>query len=100
MIESTEVEKFIGIRENITLQLGEILTSFDVSSLCPSVPIPPTLAYLGDLLRMNNFNQFEIKEFLTLTNLCMRQNNFHLEDGFDDQKEGTAIGNPSQQICS
>ncbi|KAJ8959003.1 hypothetical protein NQ317_003253 [Molorchus minor] len=39
------------------LQDGEILISFDVCSLFPSVPIPQTLDYLRNLLELNNFSQ-------------------------------------------
>ncbi|KAJ8947800.1 hypothetical protein NQ318_019472, partial [Aromia moschata] len=42
--------------KNIQLQEGEILVSFDVCSLFPSVPIPQTLDYLRELLELNGIH--------------------------------------------
>lgn len=86
--------EFIDTVKNITLQPGEILVSFDVSSLFPSVPIPQTLQYLKDLLNSNNMSPLEVEAYVHLTNLCMQQNCFQIENTFYEQKEGTAMGNP------
>ena len=69
---------FINQINNIQLQEGEVLISFDVCSLFPSVPIPQSLNYLRDLLELNNISQGVVKEYIDLTKLCMKQNCFHL----------------------
>lgn len=84
---------FINKVNNIQLQEGEFLISFDVCSLFPSVPIPQTLDYLRDLLESNNLSQEVIDEYIKLTKLCMKQNCFQFNNNFFEQHEGTAMGN-------
>ncbi|KAJ8980916.1 hypothetical protein NQ317_011557 [Molorchus minor] len=85
--------EFIKKLNNIQLQDGEILISFDVCSLFPSVPIPQTLDYLRNLLELNNFSQEVVNEYINLTKLCMKQNCFQFNNSFFEQHEGTAMGN-------
>src|SRR5688572_9712254 len=47
--------EFISRVQNIKLNDGEVLISFDVSSLFPSVSIPRALDHLKDLLFENGF---------------------------------------------
>lgn len=84
---------FIDRIKNIQLQQGEILISFDVCSLFPSIPIPQTLDYLKDLLETNGLRKEVVKEYIELTKLCMKQNCFQFNSGFFEQHEGTAMGN-------
>lgn len=50
-------QKVIGVSfKKVSLRPGEVLVSFDVTDLCPSVPIPQILKYLEDLLRKNTEN--------------------------------------------
>ncbi|KAJ8938129.1 hypothetical protein NQ318_004699 [Aromia moschata] len=75
--------EFIDYIKNIQLQEGEILVSFDVCSLFPSVPIPQTLDYLRELLELNGLDDKIIKEYIGL-----------LYNGeYFQQHEGTAMGN-------
>ncbi|KAJ8983150.1 hypothetical protein NQ317_016249 [Molorchus minor] len=85
--------EFIKKLNNIQLQDGEILISFDVCSLFPSVPIPQILDYLRNLLELNNFSQEVVNEYINLTKLCMKQNCFQFNNSFFEQHEGTAMGN-------
>ncbi|EFA11664.1 hypothetical protein TcasGA2_TC008528 [Tribolium castaneum] len=79
--------EFINKVKDITLHEDELLVSFDVSSLFPSVPIPQTLTYLKDL------EQQVINEYIQFTELCMKQNIFQFSGKFFEQQEGTAMGN-------
>src|SRR5699024_3587640 len=72
---------------------SELLVSFDVSSLFPSVPIPQTLEYLKELLQENRLDDKIVKEYIQLTEICMKQNIFQFNDKFYQQREGTAMGN-------
>jgi hypothetical protein len=47
---------FINSIKDIKLKDSEILVSFDVNSLFPSVPIPQTLEYLKELLLENHLD--------------------------------------------
>lgn len=85
--------EFINKIKDVKLSENEILVSFDVSSLFPSVPVPKTLEYLREVLEYNNFDQDTIKELITLTQLCMNQNVFQYKGEFFEQLEGTAMGN-------
>ncbi|XP_060518228.1 uncharacterized protein LOC132696986 [Cylas formicarius] len=82
---------FMEKLKDIHLEDNEILVSFDVSSLFPSVPIPQTLEYLRELLQLNNLSPEAINEYLILTKLCMDQNYFLYNNNVYQQLEGTAM---------
>jgi hypothetical protein len=84
---------FINRIKDIKLIDSEILVSFDVSSLFPSVPIPQTLEYFKELLLENHLDDKIVKEYIQLTEICMKQNIFQINDKFYQQNEGTAMGN-------
>ncbi|KAJ8953018.1 hypothetical protein NQ318_015380, partial [Aromia moschata] len=78
---------------NCKKEEGEILVSFDVCSLFPSVPIPQTLDYHRELLELNGLDDKIIKEYIRLTSICMNQNCFQYNGEYFQQHEGTAMGN-------
>ena len=79
--------------QNLQLSDSEILVSFDVSSLFPSVPIKLALRYLETTLIDNNIDRDKISDLLKLTELCMDQNYFQFNDSFFKQTDGTTMGN-------
>nr|CAI5849577.1 unnamed protein product [Callosobruchus analis] len=85
--------EFINKIKDLKLNENEILVSFDISSLFPSVPVPKTLEYLRELLTYNNYEQVAINELIMLTQLSMAQNVFQYKGEFFEQHEGTAMGN-------
>lgn len=85
--------EFINKIKDLELLEGEILASFDVCSLFPSVPVTQTLIYLRELLTLNSFSADIIDEYVHLTRLCMSQNVFQFKKEFFEQLEGTAMGN-------
>jgi hypothetical protein len=84
---------FINRIKGIRLKDSEILVSFDVSSLFPSVPIPQTLEHLKELLLENHLDDKIVMEYIQLTEICMKQNIFQINDKFYPLNEGTAMGN-------
>jgi hypothetical protein len=84
---------FINRIKDIRLKDSEILVSFDVSSLFPSVPIPQTLEHLKELLLENHLDDKIVMEYIQLTEICMKQNIFQINDKFYPLNEGTAMGN-------
>lgn len=84
------IDKF----KDFNLQEGEILVSFDVTSLFPSIPLDVAYDVLEKIFKDNHFNYFEIEELLSLTRLCMQQNVFLYQGAFYKQRDGTSMGNP------
>lgn len=85
--------EFINKIKDLELQESEILVSFDVCSLFPSVPVPQTMTYLRELLVENNLDLDKINEYVNLTTHCMSQNCFQINGKIYEQHEGTAMGN-------
>lgn len=85
--------QFINKIKDLKLNKDEILVSFDVSALFPSIPIPQTLEYLKSFLENNNVESVKVDEYLKLTKVCMDQNYFQINNKFYQQTEGTAMGN-------
>lgn len=77
--------------KNIKLKPSEMLISFDVTSLFPSIPIPETIEILKNTLLLNNMPNAE--EYISLTKLCMEQNYFVYNGDYYKQCQGTAMGN-------
>jgi uncharacterized protein (UPF0335 family) len=84
---------FISKIQNITLKRSEILVSFDVESLFPSVPIPETMNFLKQWLTSKGLPDDIIKEYINLTNLVMNQNYFIYNQTCYKQEFGTTMGN-------
>jgi hypothetical protein len=79
---------------NIKIKENEILISFDVVALFPSIPIEITIGFLKEWLNELKIEDNKIKELINLTKLCMSQNVFQFNEKFYEQSTGTAMGNP------
>src|SRR5436190_3915956 len=86
--------EFINEIKNIKLTEDEYLVSFDVEALYPNVPMDKTLNLVNDWLLSLNLSPQEIKEYMILINLCMKQNTFQFNNKYYTQLDGTAMGNP------
>lgn len=86
--------EFIDEVRDVLLKPEEVLVSFDVSSLFPSVPIEPTLDLLDTWLRWNQIAEDQIKAYVNLTEFCLTNNFFQYDGKFYTQSEGLAMGNP------
>lgn len=85
--------EFIEKVKNIELTDNEILVSFDVTSLFPSVPVKQTLVYLKDMLLDNGLDNEKVQQFINLADICMLQNFFQFNNKYYQQCDGTAMGN-------
>jgi hypothetical protein len=79
---------------NNKIKENEILISFDVVALFPSIPIEITIGFLKEWLNELKIEDNKIKELINLTKLCMSQNVFQFNEKFYEQSTGTAMGNP------
>ena len=79
---------------NITINNDEILVSFDVISLYPSVPIAHTLKIIENWLLTINLLEATRCLFKDTTKFCMNQNQFEFNGSYYKQTSGTTMGNP------
>jgi hypothetical protein len=85
--------EFVKKVKTITLKEDEILASFDVVALYPSVPIPEALKVIADWLHHQNISDDLASTYYELTNLCMDQTQFQMGGKYYEQQFGTAMGN-------
>ena len=86
--------EFINSIKNITIEENEVLVSFDVTALYPNVPLNIAIELIEDWLISINVPKNEISEYMTLVNLCMKENVFQFQNLLYRQTNGTAMGNP------
>lgn len=85
--------EFVDKIKDVKLKSNEIMVSFDVCSLFPSIPVNETMIYLREFLSKNNVESQKVNEFVKLTEICMNQNYFKFNNEFYKQLDGTAMGN-------
>ena len=87
---------FVNRAKGLTLQLGECLTSYDVTSLFTSVPIDPALNIIKDLLekdeKLNDRRVLSVQNIIELLGFCLQNTYFSFQNKFYEQVEGTAMG--------
>ena len=95
---------FVSRTKGLTLQLGECLTSYDVTSLFTSVPIDPPLNIFKDLLKkdkkLNDRTVLSVQNIIELLGFCLHNTYFSFQDKFYKQVEGAAMGSPISPIAA
>jgi hypothetical protein len=87
-IEFTEKLREFEIEED------ELLVSFDVTSLYPSIPIDIAKQNMEDWLVSARVDMHKVNCYMEVVNLCMEENYFKFRDNVYKQTEGTSMGNP------
>ena len=81
----------------------EIMVSFDVTALFPSVPVKEAMILLEDWLLQQKSNiswKVKVRSYLKLARLCMEENYFTFRGNFYKQTKGAPMGNPlSPFLC-
>ena len=72
---------------------NDILASFDVESLYPSIPVGEALDLLRVWLAEQDLSVEEQEMYHELTTVCMSQNYFQFNSAYYQQIHGTAMGN-------
>lgn len=80
--------------KDVKISEDEMMVSFDVESLFPSVPLEKTLNVLKNHLGRKNINKNLKEMIMKAAELSMHQNQFQYKNRYYKQKSGLAIGNP------
>ena len=90
--------------KGLTLQMGECLSSYDVTSLFTSVPIDPSLNIIKDLLendeKLNDRTVLSVQNIMELLGFCLHNTYFSFQNKFYEQVEGVAMGSPVSAIVA
>ena len=78
--------------EGFELRRGEILVSFDVAALFPSVPVPDALKSLRQHLERSRAPQHHVEAYLLVAEICMNQNFFSFRGKYWKQTFGLSMG--------
>ena len=87
---------FISRAKGLTLQLGECLSSYDVTSLFISVPIDPALNIIKDLLekdeQLNDRTVLSVQNIIEFLGFRLHNTYFSFQNKFYERVEGVAMG--------
>ena len=90
--------------KKITLQLGECLTSYDVTALFTSVPIEPALEIIRSLLekdeKLQDRTVLSVQHIIDLLGFCLNNTYLSFQNEFYEQVEGAAMGSPVSPIVA
>lgn len=78
--------------KNIILKPDEILVSFDVTALFPSIPINLAIQYMEEHLLRNRISQPKIQSYMKAAKTCMDQNYIQFRGKYYKQTSGTSMG--------
>ncbi|XP_055527924.1 uncharacterized protein LOC129720461 [Wyeomyia smithii] len=78
--------------ENLEIRRGEILVSFDVTALFPSVPVNEAIKYLRTHLERYRAPPNHIEAYMSVAELCMKQNLFMFRGKIYKQVFGLSMG--------
>ena len=88
--------------KGLTLQLGECLASYDVTSLFTSVPIEAALNIIRDLLekdeKLNDRTVMSVQSIMELLGFYLHNTYFSSQNKFYEQVEGGTMGSPISPI--
>ena len=95
---------FVTKAKRFTLQPGECLSSYDVTSLFTSVPIDPALNIIKDLLerdkKINDRTVLSVQNIIELLGFCLHNTYFSFQNRFYEQVEGALMGLPVSLIVA
>ena len=95
---------FVSKAKKFTLQTGEYLASYDVTSLFTSVTIDPALDIIKDLLekdeKLNDRTVLSVQNILELLGFCLHNTYFSFQNKFYEQVEGAPMGSPVSPIVA
>lgn len=91
-------EEFLEKTNNLRIEEDELIVSFDVKALFPSVPINESLEYLKDWIAAQNTEEEnwknKAKEYYKLAKLCMEEDYFEFRNELYRTTSGVSMGNP------
>ncbi|XP_055522576.1 uncharacterized protein LOC129716761 [Wyeomyia smithii] len=78
--------------KGVELRMGEILVSFDVKALFPSVPVPDAIQSFRGHLERSRASSIQIEAYTSIVERCMDQNFFTFRGKFYRQVFGLCMG--------
>ncbi|XP_055308425.1 uncharacterized protein LOC129572488 [Sitodiplosis mosellana] len=91
---------FVEKIKNVVVNDNEIMISFDVASLFPSIPIKEALGDFRDYLETTNLKEEEKQVYRMVAKKCMDHNYFQFREKFYKVEKGTNMGNPISPLIS
>lgn len=85
------------------IEEDEVMVSFDVKALYPSIPVNEALVYLEEWLQQQNTGakwRYEVKQYIQLARLCMEERYFVFRGKFYKCMGGVSMGNPLSDFIS
>jgi hypothetical protein len=78
----------------------EIMVSFDVVALFPSILIDTALEFMNDWLTTIRLEDEKRRSYMEVAECCMKLNYFMFRNEFYQQTTGTSMGNPLSPIIA
>lgn len=91
---------FVSQIKELTLSENEVMISFDVSALFPSIPVEEALYELNEFLKQLNLSDVKRDIYFSAAKLCMEQNYFQFRNKLYKVEEGTNMGNPLSPLIA
>ena len=103
--KSTKASKhFAEMMEDVIVDEGETMVSFDVSSLFTNVPIGEAVDIIRDRLEeddsLEDGTSLSSKRVAVLLYLCLRSTYFSFDGESYEQREGAAMGSPVSAVVA
>ena len=89
-------QHFIEKIQQVKLQQGEVISSYDVKDLLTSVPVDPTINIVQQRLTKDSTlpqrTQMSIPQIVTLLEFCLKNTYFLFQGKYYEQVHGAAMG--------
>lgn len=92
--------EFVKKVEKICIREDEMMVSFDVTSLFPSIDVDLALTEFDKYLNDLDISNDKVQIYSDVARLCMKQNFFQFRNKFYHVEKGTNMGNPLSPIIS
>lgn len=86
--------EFVENIKNVKLEEDEVMISFDVEQLFPSIPVDEAIEAMDEHLAKLNVDENKKNVYIKVAKSCMQQNFFQFRERFYYMKKGTSMGNP------
>lgn len=86
--------------KDVKLEKNDILISFDVVSLFPSVPLDETIDYMRSWLKDSGVPDEHVNSYIKLTEHCVNNNYFLFDGEVYKQTEGLSMGSPLSPVLA
>ena len=97
-------KQFVDEMKEIKLEEGECITSYDVTALFTSIPVPVALDIIKKKLEQDaelpNRTMMSADTILELLGFCLNNTYFVFQETFYEQTKGVAMGSPISPIIA